>query len=84
MCGSESDIVGTFTDFKGKICNYRNTNIIYRMGKGRTQESRFISRKIKIVTLAEHSFKIKIQAIFYSILFQLMTRNAALNEISYD
>jgi hypothetical protein len=39
---------------------------------------------MKVVTLAENSFKIQIKAVFFSILFQFKTRYAALNEISYD
>ena len=48
--------------------------------------SRFVSRKMKVVTLAENLFKIQIKAVFVSIrvLFHFKTRYAALNEIAYD
>jgi len=54
------------------------------MGNRRTQENRFIGRKLKVVTLTENSFKIQIKAVFVSILFKFKKRYAALNEISYD
>jgi len=38
---------------------------------------------MKVVTLAENSFKIQIKAVFVSVLFQFKKRYAALNEISY-